>query len=221
MLFFTGLILLTIAVSLDSFGIGISYGLSRIHVPLTSIFIIMLCSGMMVLASMMIGNVLSSVLSPDSAKIIGGSILIFIGLFNLSNIIRTKRNEPSTENLKINSTQHEQEKEWKFEIQKLGLLITILKKPQKADLDNSGVISKKEALLLGIALALDAFSAGLGAAMLGYPPILCALLVSVMSGLFVLLGIKSGFILSQKKWMQQVVFLPPCLLISLGLASFL
>lgn len=203
---------------MDSFGLGISYGLSRIRVPFIAIFIIMFCSGIMVLASMTIGNVLSSYLTPETAKIIGGFILISIGLFNLVNVIRSKKRSP--DNAPINKS-IPQEKQWKIHLQKLGIIITILKEPQEADLDNSGVISKKEAFLLGLALSLDAFSTGLGAAMLGYPPLICAIFVAIMSGLCVSIGIKLGVFLSQKKWVQQVAFLPPFILISLGLASFL
>ncbi|MCC5910644.1 MAG: sporulation membrane protein YtaF [Clostridiaceae bacterium] len=217
--FFTGLILLAIAVSLDSFCVGVTYGMRRICISFISLFIIILCTGLVVLASMTIGSFLSSFISPDIVEKIGGLILVSMGLFSLYNVVRTQKSNQSEEG-KI--TQYElKEKKWKAEIQKLGIFITVLKKPQQADLDNSGIISGKEALLLGFALALDAFGAGLGAAMLSYSPIITATLIALMSGLFVFFGIKSGFILSQRKYMQQMVFLPPCLLISLGLFSLL
>lgn len=219
LLFFVGLLLLTVAVSLDSFGLGISYGLSRIHVPFSAITIIMICSGLMVFLSMTVGNLLSTFFTPEVAKIIGGIILISIGIFNLINVIRSKKKSkfPVTRR----EPYHPQEKQWKIHLQKLGIIITILKEPEEADLDHSGIISKNEALLLGLALSLDALSVGLGAAMLGYPPIVCAIFVAIMSGLGVTLGIKLGYVLSQKRFVQQVAWLPPFLLISLGLASFL
>ncbi|CAM4023766.1 sporulation membrane protein YtaF [Paenibacillus alkaliterrae] len=220
MLFFGGLILLTIAVSLDSFGVGVTYGMRRIRVPFISLLIIMLCSGVMVLTSMTIGSLLSSFISADFAGIIGSLILISIGLFSLYNVIRSKKNIESIEENPITKNEPE-EIEWKLEIKKLGLFITVLKKPLQADLDRSGTISAKEAVLLGFALALDAFGAGLGAAMLGYSPFVTAMLVALMSGLFVFFGIKSGFVLSKRKWMQQLAFLPPCLLITFGLFKML
>lgn len=219
LLFFLGLILLTVAVSLDSFGLGISYGLIRIRVPYSAIGIIMLCSGVMVLLSMTAGTILSTYLSPQIAKHIGGSIFIAIGLFNLFNVLRSKKEapvkKPSTHNRKT------QEKQWKIQLRRLGIIITILKEPQEADLDHSGVISTNEALLLGVALSLDAFSTGIGAALLGYPPILCAIFVAMMSGLGVSIGMQLGFVLSEKRWFQRVSFLPPLLFIFLGIASFL
>lgn len=55
----------------------------------------------------------------------------------------------------------------------------------------------KEAILLGIALTLDATSAGFGAAMIVYSPFTTAMLVALMNGLLVFFGIKLGFILSK------------------------
>ena len=54
MLYFTGLILLAIGVSLDSFGVGVAYGVNKIRVPRLSLLIIMLCSGLVVLASTLV-----------------------------------------------------------------------------------------------------------------------------------------------------------------------
>ena len=218
-LFFLSLLLLTVAVSLDSFGLGVSYGLSRIHVPFSAIWIIMICSGVIVFISMMAGNLLSSLFTPEVAKIIGGLILIFIGLFNLINVVRSKKKGTSMK--KPSKPYQPEEKQWKIHLRKLGIIITILKKLEEADLDHSGVISKNEAFLLGLALSLDALSVGLGAAMLGYPPILCALFVAFMSGLGITIGKKLGYILSQKRLLQKLLWLPPFILISIGLASLL
>jgi putative sporulation protein YtaF len=70
--------------------------------------------------------------------------------------------------------------------------------------------------MLGFALSLDSFGAGIGAAMLGYSPIYLALAVSIMSPLFVLLGIKSGSLLYHFDWVQKLTFLPGILLIVIG-----
>ncbi|PAV30953.1 sporulation membrane protein YtaF [Virgibacillus profundi] len=202
MLFYTGLFLLVIAVSLDGFGVGVTYGMRKIIVPFNALFIIMCCSGIIVLLAMTIGSLLSSFISPDIAKIIGGSILIFLGLFSLYNIVRPKRENTSDE-----SNQN--------------ILTAVLTTPDKADLDQSGIISANEAVLLGAALALDAFGAGIGASMLGYSPILTAILIAFMSGLFVFCGIRTGILLSKNKQLQGMTFLPPILLIALGFFNIL
>ncbi|OZU88178.1 sporulation membrane protein YtaF [Virgibacillus indicus] len=202
MLFYTGLFFLVIAVSLDGFGVGITYGMRKILVPLSALFTIMCCSGIIVLAAMSIGSALSSFISPEVAKTIGGSILIFLGLFSLYNIIR-----PRQENASDESSQN--------------YLTAVLSTPDKADLDQSGSITSHEALLLGAALALDAFGAGLGASMLGYAPILTAFLIAFMSGLFVFCGIRIGIVLSKTRQLQKMTFVPPLLLIALGIFNIL
>lgn len=207
MLFYTGLFFLVIAVSLDGFGVGVTYGMRKIRVPLLALLIIMLCSGIIVLLAMTTGNVLRSFISPDSAQVLGGIILILLGSFSLYNIIRPKQeSSASMENSKGN---------------KQNIFTTILTTPDKADLDKSGIISPNEAVLLGAALALDAFGAGIGASMLGYSPVITAVLIAFMSGLFVFLGIQTGMLLAKNKYMQRLTYVPPILLIALGMFNIL
>ncbi|WP_449355459.1 sporulation membrane protein YtaF [Virgibacillus natechei] len=202
-----GLLFLVIAVSLDGFGVGITYGMRKIRVPLLGLLIIMLCSGVIVLLAMTTGNVLRSFISPDSTQVLGGTILIVLGCFSLYNIIRTK--------------QETKAKAADLESRKQNIFTTILTTPDKADLDQSGIISPNEALLLGAALALDAFGAGIGASMIGYSPIITAVLIAFMSGLFVFLGIQTGMLLAKNKYMQRLTYVPPFLLIALGIFNIL
>ncbi|UJL45408.1 sporulation membrane protein YtaF [Virgibacillus sp. NKC19-16] len=207
MLFYTGLFFLVIAVSLDGFGVGVTYGIRKIRVPLLALLIIMLCSGVIVLLAMTTGNVLRSFISPDSAQVLGGIILILLGSFSLYNIIRPKQeSSASMEDPRGN---------------KQNIFTTILTTPDKADLDQSGIITPNEAVLLGAALALDAFGAGIGASMLGYSPVITAVLIAFMSGLFVFLGIQTGMLLAKNKYMQQLTYVPPVLLIALGMFNIL
>lgn len=85
-----------------------------------------------------------------------------------------------------------------FEIKSLGIVINILKKPMSADFDNSGTITGVEAIVLGFALSLDAFGAGIGASMLGYSPLFLTIAVIIMSTSFVSLGMVGGALLSKK-----------------------
>ena len=101
---------------------------------------------------------IAKIFSPVIATRIGGLVLIGIGIWVLYQFFRSdKKEEPKQE-----------EKVWKLEIASLGLVIQILRKPTVADFDKSGTISAGEALLLGIALSVDSFGAGIGASLLGY-----------------------------------------------------
>ncbi len=94
-----------------------------------------------------------------------------------------------------------------LEVRSLGIVIHILRKPMSADIDKSGVINGIEAVLLGFALSIDAFGAGIGAAILGFSPIVMSIAVAIMSSLFVSIGINAGHFLSKWKWIDKMAFL--------------
>src|SRR5699024_12801019 len=145
------------------FGVVFSFGLCRILLLLVSLLIIMGCSSVVILLSMMIGNILCSFISPYLALIFGGCILVFLRLFSLYNVLKSRQTESRT---KEKSTEQKRN------------FTTILTRPDQADVDQSGSISISEAVILGIALALDAFGAGIGASIIGYSPILTTILIS-------------------------------------------
>lgn len=200
MLFYTGLLFLVIAVSLDGFTVGMTYGMRNIHIPFIAITIIMACSCSIVLLSMILGNVFVSFISPTIAQQMGGIILIGLGSFSLYNLYRSTIKQQ-------NSSRSQTEHSFK----------QILSKPETADVDQSGSISPVEAILLGIALSLDAFGAGFAASMLNYSPIITAILVGSMSGLFVYCGIFLGYYLLKYNFFKKLTITPPIILIAIGL----
>ncbi len=207
---YISLILLAFAVSLDSFSVGLTYGLRKMHMPLKSISIIACCSAVSLLLAMFVGTILMNFLSPAFAETIGGSILILLGVWVLYQFFRASTADDTTsfvdERILFN-----------LEIKSLGVVINILRKPTEADFDRSGSITGLEAFFLGIALSLDAFGAGIGAALLGYSPWLMAVSVAVMSSLFVITGIKLGRVFSTVSWINKFSFLPGVLLIIIGI----
>lgn len=204
MLFSTALFLLVIAVSLDSFTVGVSYGMKYVKISFPAILIIMFCSGLVVLTSMSIGHILRLFISEKMTSILGGLMFILLGIIVLFSLFRTSFTESKND--------HTERHDEHFQNIK-----TVLKSPEKADLDKSGSISLWEATLLGIALALDAFGAGLGAAMLGFSPIITTCLIAMMSGAFLFTGCQTGFYLSRFKLFKNLTFTPPLILIALGI----
>jgi putative sporulation protein YtaF len=207
---FISLLLLAFAVSLDSFGVGLTYGIRKIRIPIRSIVIITLCSAIMIVTSMQLGLGLVAVLPESVIHMLGPLILICVGCWTLWQILRNDdKEEKSNDDVTV----------FKFEIRVLGLVVQILKKPTAADVDRSGIISPIEAMFLGLALSLDAFGAGLGAAMVGFSPWITALLIAIMSGLFLAVGLRFGHWAAHLKWIRNVVYLPGCLLIIIGLVK--
>ncbi|MGG0236990.1 sporulation membrane protein YtaF [Bacillus rhizoplanae] len=201
------LILLAFTLSLDSCSVGLTYGLRNVRIPLKSIIVIGICSAVVMILSMGIGHMIAQVFSPVLATRIGGLVLVAIGTWVLYQFFQSDKKEEAPQ----------EEKVWNLEIASLGLVIQILRKPTVADFDKSGTISGMEALLLGMALSLDSFGAGIGASLLGYSPFTMAGLVAVMSSLFLFIGMKAGTILSNMRWLQKLTFLPGILLIIIGI----
>lgn len=286
------LILLAFAVSLDGFGVGVTYGLRKIRIPFLSILIIACCSGLVIWVSMQAGGWLSGFLSETAAKFIGAAILIGIGCWALIQLGLSKGNDEGTETSADRKTPAEAEGQkrmpktdkkptpasgeaemveaptpasgevemveastpvhglpemvdvlppgngvppvdeavetfsaptqvMKVELKTLGLVIQILRKPQVADVDRSGSISSSEAVMLGVALSIDAFGAGLGAALLGLPALLTAAVIALSSAFFLISGTYVGLRFSAKRSRHALSVLPGILLIMMGIMKML
>lgn len=207
-MFTFSLILLALAVSLDSFSVGFTYGLRKMRIPFKSIIVIASCSAITLIGAMALGQIIEAFLSPVMAEKIGGIVLVLLGGWILYQFFRPEKSKDTLPHEKIIVN---------FEIKSLGIVINILKKPMSADFDKSGTITGIEAFMLGLALSLDAFGAGIGAAMLGFSPIALAVTVALMSSLFVSLGMKMGVLLSKNTILQRFSFIPGLLLIFIGI----
>ncbi|WP_100402132.1 sporulation membrane protein YtaF [Bacillus sp. FJAT-42315] len=203
---YLSLYMLAVAVSLDSFSAGLAYGLKRLKLPMKSSIVLSLCSAGSLLVAMMTGHILSRFISEQTASQIGGFILIGLGAWVLWQFFRADHK----------SDQLEDQPLVYLEFKRLGIVIQILKSPAAADLDKSGTISGMEAVLLGLALSLDSFGAGIGAALLGFSPFILAASVAGMNFLFVTSGLWCGRKFANVQWIQRVAFLPGILLIILG-----
>lgn len=236
LLHWVSLCILAFAVSLDGFGVGVMYGLRKIKIPLLSIAIISCCSGVIIFVSMQIGVLLLQFISPDYAKAVGAIILIGIGCWALVQMLRNKAEDQeasapvNASNAKggdpveqtatdsgMKSSLHTDKTVLQIELKRLGLVIQILRTPSIADVDRSGTISASEATLLGVALSLDAFGAGIGAALLGFSPLLTSAVIALASGTFIWMGLRIGFLFSGFRWMRRLSIIPGCVLILMGI----
>lgn len=223
------ILVLAFALSLDSFGVGITYGMRRMRMPWTSVIVIAICSGLIILLSMQVGNWMMSWISPAFASRCGAVILIFIGIIAIVQFIRSSSDK--AKDVSISAVEEERVSETtsmdptpviQLQLKRVGIIIQILRKPAAADLDRSGTISATEAAWLGAALSLDAFGAGIGAAMIGYPAFWTAVFIAFFSGTFLKLGLKLGAIAVVRwSWMKKLSFLPGCVLIIMGIMKLL
>lgn len=205
------LIAFALALNMDALGTGVAYGIRKIRIPFTSLLIISGMSVITILFSMTAGRLVSQLISPAFAHRLGGILLLLVGLWILIQSIRDNRQEEQTEGLQIDRTVME------IRIKSLGLVIQILREPSRADLDHSGVISAREALLLGTALAMDAFGAGFAVSMFGFSPLLTAFVVGLGHIMLTYAGLLLGKYFACSSIGRQLAMLPGWILIAMGI----
>lgn len=219
------IILLSVTLSIDAAFAGFSYGLSGTRIPWISKLIICAFSVFYAALALLAGSALAGVLPPIAGKIIGAGVLAILGLtMIIKSLLRPK--EKAVENI----DDSEPHTLFKIIIKSLGITIQILKNnPAAGDIDRSGIIDNKEALLLGFALSVDSLGAGIGSAMSG----LCTWYIPAIVGLcqlaFLSVGLTSGRVLCQKgsnsgffaKYDMVTKVLPGVLLIGLSILRLL
>lgn len=153
-------ILFALALSFDGFGAGLSYGIRRIRIPLLSMLVMTLCTVVAMGTAVFFGDVLMGVITFLPPNLIAAAILLTLGGYQLIKAIIQLIKRDTLKSVPVNAVTF-REPIIKFEFKILGIVVQILKTPEHADLDGSGVISGKESVLLGTALSMDAFASGL------------------------------------------------------------
>jgi putative Mn2+ efflux pump MntP len=233
--FAASLALLALAVSLDGFGVGVAYGLRRIRIPALSVAIIACCSAFAVALAMTVGHLLAGWLSPRTASAAGAVILFALGGWALWQSLHnrdsggadadTPRNGavaplagtlPGPAGAEAVLRPVPRVNLLTLEIRPLGIIIHILRTPSAADADRSGTISAGEAVWLGAALSLDAFGAGIGAALLGLPVVGTPVAVALSCAAFLWLGLGVGRKAGGHPWIRTMSILPGVIMMALG-----
>ena len=190
MLFTT--ILLAISSSIDSLGIGITYGIRNTTISFNGKFIIFLTSFIITIVSLYLGNILTLIFPDFLVDYLGSLLFIIMGFFICFQALKKDKKEENFENKKIRNFNYQ--KTYSFFIKFLGITIKIIKDPVSSDFDNSNKIDSKEALFLGCALSIDSLCVGIGGSVIGINTYIFPFLV----GFFQLFFLRSGNFLGKK-----------------------
>ncbi|UOQ46178.1 manganese efflux pump [Halobacillus salinarum] len=188
--------LFVIALSLDSFGIGCIIGMKNIGVTWKGIIGIGMVSGSCFLLSSYAGRLLLPFLTEQAANRIGAVLLIAIGCFYLWQHFRKEKPSPG------------KKKPWTQPAR-------VFQNPVEADMDQSGGIRGKEVLVLGAALSLDSFGAGISGALIGISPLLTAGLIAAATCIMLAGGLICGAKLNEK--IDSLSLFPAILLIIIAI----
>lgn len=147
MFYWISFIILLFSLSIDTFIAGISISLSKIKVPIFSIFIICFINTVMLASSYLLGERIFHLLPSYIIILLSSLPFLFLGFYKIfeSKPIPKKKNESF-----------------------IQAIFYIFKSPEDAhtvDFDFSKTLSMKELVLLSISLSLDNLIAGVGLGM--------------------------------------------------------
>ena len=197
-------LIIEISLSIDALGIGISYGVREIKIPLISKVIISLQSFLIMTISLFLGNIIFDIIPTYLGKYIGVIILFGMGIFMIIQPYLPKKEKV----YKIKT----------FSLKYAGLTIKIIKSPPVCDFNLSKTIEPFEALYLGIALSIDSLGVVFGSSAVGITillPLLAVVFQIILLSIGILWGkkVKKASNISENIW----VALSGTILIFMGL----
>lgn len=145
------ILLLSVSVSLDTLGIGMSYAIEGIRIPWLTRVIVALTNMALTFLSVLLAQYLNGVIPDFWLSVCGGAVLVALGLKTLWNALGEN-------------------------------------KTADYDKDNSHVLEPAEGCVLGLTMALDSVSAGLGLGDLGAAAYFFPVLTACSGVLFLSLG---------------------------------
>ena len=83
-----------------------------------------------------------------------------------------------------------------------------------------GILLLALALILGFALSMDGFGAGVGASLIGFYSISTALTIALMNLVFIYSGLRVGMRYADARLFRKMVYIPGVMLILIGISKF-
>lgn len=171
-------LILVLSVSIDSFLASISYGTSKIKIPLRSVLILDIISSTMLGISLLIGGLLQNYIPLNIAKSISFIILFCLGVYRLFEGVLKAYINNNYRNLSPLT----------FKLFDFQFVLQVYADEIKADFDNSKILTSKEAMYLAFALSLDSLAVGFGSSLISINYIEVFTLSIVIGFVLILLG---------------------------------
>ncbi len=187
-------LIFAISSSIDSLGIGITYGIKKTKISLIGKLILFIISLITAYISIIFGNIIQFILPEFLTKLIGNGILILMGLYIIFEAFKENNNSPN-----------------------------VFNNPISSDFDNSKVIDSKEALFLAVALSLDSFCIGICGSIADINLVLFPIFVSTLQLCFLNFGTFVGFNINKFYRLPQNIWsvIAGFLLIFIGFLRFI
>lgn len=165
------------ASNLDNLAIGIAFGVRSTRIPIMSNVIIALITMVGTYLSMTIGEMIAFYMSGFVANVLGATLIACIGLWTIIDNWRKGGTEQPVSNQETSSDP--------------------IRNPYAADVDQNNIISMKESVALGIALAMNNLAVGIGAGATNVSSLLTTMFAGLFSLTFIGFGSKVGYAMSR------------------------
>lgn len=166
--------------SLDNLGVGISYGIRGVRINFLSNLLIAVICFALSMVGILSGQWLAQVLPGIIPVLIGALLLIIVGIRMMLLTTPSKaaqQQAPLTEHPAPSNRRSR---------------LSLLTNPASAHANAAGTIGLGEAIILGVALAANAVTNGVGAGLLGLSPLAISLTAAIGSYISVWLGVAIG-----------------------------
>ena len=172
---------LVFAASIDNLGVGIAFGMRRVNISKKANMVIAIVSFFVTLVAAELGDRIKDYISSEIAAWFGAGILILVGLWVfLQFIFETRKTQTPLVNIQLISA-------------RIYIGPTeIIRKPELADIDASRDIDYWEAIVLGIALSINAIACGLYVGLIGLSTFIVATIVAAFSYITIAGGVWLG-----------------------------
>lgn len=190
---FIGLLLLSVSLSVDALTIGTSCAIGGIKTSWRARIVICLISFLIMGISVVCGEWLAKLITPDVSKLIGCGMLCLLGIYIISGAIGKTKNRREKKSVTL-------------VLKPLGITVNIIKNPISCDIDKSNSIDMREACYIGTALSVDSVGAGVSMGVGGMNALSVAGMCSLCQLIFLCVGLFLGARLRNTEKIPQKAF---------------
>ncbi|MBI6871843.1 manganese efflux pump [Clostridium aciditolerans] len=196
-------LLFSLSSNLDNVVVGIAYGIKKIKIGIISNFIIAAITSTGTFLSMSLGIYISKFLPHTVANALGAGAIIVLGVYFISQSIIKLINNKKSKELALKD------------------ITDMIEYAEKSDLDNSGDINIKEALIVAFGLTFNNLGTGVAASITGVSIQFTVVFTFILSILTIILGEAVGNHVLGKVFGKYAPLISGILLIVLGIIEFL
>ena len=195
-------LLFSLSSNLDNVVVGIAYGIKKIKIGIISNLIIAIVTSTGTFLSMMVGAYILKFLPHSVANGLGAMVIIILGAYFVTQSIMKLVNNTKSKELALKNT------------------TDMIEYAKKSDLDSSGDIGIKEALIVAFALTFNNLGTGVAASITGVSMKITVMSTFILSILTIIFGEAVGNHVLGKLLGEYAPLFSGILLIILGIIEF-